>query len=64
MSKNRKETDIRNNATSKPDAGTLHSTDPQEQMEGPVSSSMKEMGEAFDTNESKEEADEKKERNL
>jgi hypothetical protein len=64
MSQERKDTDVRNNDTSKPDKGTLHTTDPQEHMEGPVSSSMKEMGKAFDTEESKKEADEKREEKI
>lgn len=44
-------------ATPKPDAETLHTTDPQENMEGPVSSTMHKTGKAFDTDKSKEEAD-------
>ena len=50
----------------KPDPETLHKTDPQENMEGPVSSVMqniKEVSEKDDT-ESKEEADRKKDRNM
>ena len=49
----------------KTDPETLHTTDPQENMEGPVSSiiqNIKEGGEAND-NESKEEADRKKDKN-
>jgi len=52
-------------STLKPDPETLHTTDPQEHMEGPVSSfiqKIKEAGEAND-DESKEEADKKKEEN-
>lgn len=64
MKEERKETDVRNNDTSKPDEGTLHTTDPQKNMEGPVSSSMKEMGKAFDTDQSKKEADEERDRKL
>lgn len=48
----------------KPEPETLHTTDPQEHMEGPISSLMKKTGDAFDTNESKEEADEKKEKDM
>lgn len=44
-----------------PDQETLHTTDPQENMEGPVSSSMKQTGEAFDTDEDKEDANERRE---
>lgn len=59
--RNKKEDD----SLSKPDQKTLHTTDPQENMEGPVSSMMqgiKEEAEENDT-ESKEEADERKDRN-
>ena len=52
------------NTTSKPDAGTLHSTDPQENMEGPVSSTMRQTGEQFDTDESKQEADRERNRKM
>jgi len=48
----------------KPDRETLGKTDPQKHMEGPVSSSMKKTGHVFDTDETKEEADSKKDRNL
>lgn len=48
----------------KPDPETLHTTDPQEHMEGPISSLMHKTGKGFDTDESKEEADEKKEKNM
>lgn len=60
----RKEQDSWKNESLKPDAGTTNTTDPQENMEGPVSSSMKEIGESFDTDETKEEADEEKERKM
>lgn len=43
--------------TPKPDPETLHTTDPQENMDGPVSSTLKSTGGAFDTDETKEEAD-------
>jgi hypothetical protein len=52
------------NATPKPDAETLHTPDPQEQMEGPVSSTMHKTGEAFDTDKSKEEADREHDANM
>lgn len=64
MKDEKMEHDQRNNETSKPDAGTTHTTDPQKNMEGPVSSSMKGMGDAFDTNENKEEADEDRDRHM
>ena len=52
------------NTTPKPDAETLHTPDPQEQMEGPVSSTMHKTGEAFDTDKSKEEADREHDANM
>jgi hypothetical protein len=51
-------------ASSKPDPGTLHNTDPQKNMEGPVSSLMHDTGEQFDSEETPREADEKKEKNM
>jgi hypothetical protein len=48
----------------KPEPETLGKTDPQENMEGPVSSLIKSHGEAFKTDETKEEADEEKEREM
>lgn len=50
--------------TSQPDPGTLHTTDPQKNMEGPVSSSLQEAGKGFDTSETQQEADEERDRNL
>jgi hypothetical protein len=55
-----------NPTTSKPDPETLHTTDPQEHMKGPVSSVMQNIKEDAEKKapETKEEADEKKERNI
>ena len=53
-----------NNEISKPDPETLHTTDPQKNMEGPVSSLMHGTGEAFKTDTTKEEADEKRDKAL
>jgi hypothetical protein len=49
----------------KPDPETLHTTDPQEHMEGPVSSVMQNIAEKAEENdeETKEEADRKKDKN-
>ena len=47
----------------KPESETLHTTDPQEHMEGPVSSLMHKTGEQFDSEESKKEADQRKDEN-
>ena len=51
---------------SKPDEETLHTTDPQEHMKGPVSSSVQNIKEEAEEGdkESKEEADQKKEENI
>lgn len=59
--KNKKE---KKNDLSKPDEKTLHTTDPQEKMEGPISSVMQNIKEEAEENdeESKEEADEKKDK--
>jgi hypothetical protein len=49
----------------KPDPETLHTTDPQEKMKGPVSSFMQGIKETSEknNNETKEEADKKKDEN-
>ena len=45
----------------KPDPETLHTTDPQEHMSGPISSLVRELGEGFDDEEAaKKVEDEKK----
>lgn len=46
----------------KSDPGTLNTTDPQEHMEGPLSSLMRKVGDSFESEETKEEV-EKKEKN-
>jgi hypothetical protein len=51
-------------ASPKPDAGTTHTTDPQKNMEGPVSSLMHQTGDSFETDETKGEAEEKKDRKM
>ena len=52
------------NKSLKPDPETLHKSDPQDNMEGPVSSVMHKTGEAFESDESKKEADEKRDSNM
>ena len=47
-----------------PDEETLNTPDPQEKMEGPISSTMHKIGEGFDTNESKEDAEKKRDENM
>ncbi|MEO7446512.1 MAG: hypothetical protein ABIT96_11480 [Ferruginibacter sp.] len=51
-------------AAVKPDPETLNTTDPQKNMEGPISSLMHKTGESFKTDQTKEEADEEKEEDM
>ena len=46
------------------DKETLHTTDPQEHMKGPVSSPTHNTGKAFETNETKDEAERVRDRNV
>ena len=68
MAKTESDKDLRKNnnedAPLRPDPETLHKTDPQENMKGPVSSLMHNTGEDFDTSETREEANEEKEKNM
>jgi hypothetical protein len=64
MDRNKEADSKKENQPLKPDRETLHSTDPQENMQGPVSSPIKETGEAFDSEESKEHADERKDERM
>lgn len=56
-----KEKEDNKDAAVKPDAETLNTTDPQEHMEGPISSLIHKTGEAFESEEAEKEAKEKKE---
>lgn len=47
-----------------PDEETLHSTDPQDNMQGPVSSPTKNTGEVFDSDENKKNADKKRDKRM
>ena len=47
----------------KPDPETLHTTDPQEKMEGPVSSIVQNIKEGAEDDESREAADKRKDKN-
>lgn len=62
---NKKEQDEQNkDAAVKPEPETLHTTDPQDEMEGPVSSIVQGLKDTFDgDDESKEEADRKRDEN-
>jgi hypothetical protein len=62
MSEEKKDQEKKNDSTIKPEPETLHTPDPQEKMEGPVSSLMQSAKEAFENNETKEDADDKKEK--
>ena len=52
------------NSSTHPDRETLHTTDPQEHMKGPVSSPTKNTGHAFETDETREEAEKVRDRNV
>jgi len=64
--KNKKEEKDKNKPVSKPDPEALHTTDPQENMKGPVSSFMQNIKEEANKNDkvSKEEADKKRDEHL
>jgi len=51
-------------ASLKTNPETLHKTDPQENMEGPISSLMHKSGKGFETKETREEAESKRDKNL
>ncbi len=55
QSEKNKQKENNKDAAIKPDPETLNTTDPQEHMEGPLSSLMKETGESFESEESDEE---------
>jgi hypothetical protein len=62
--RNGRENETANDKALKPDEGTAHNTDPQKNMEGPVSSLMHNTGESFDTEESETEANREKDENM
>ena len=57
-----KEKEHNKDAAVKPDPETLNTTDPQEHMEGPISSLMHKTGEEFESEKAEREAKEKKEK--
>lgn len=61
---NRDNNNKENSNKPQPDPETLNTTDPQEHMKGPVSSTMRGTGHAFETDESKDEADKKKDEKM
>lgn len=62
--KNLRNDEIDQDSPLAPDPETLNTTDPQEHMEGPVSSSMKGISKTFETGESKKEAEERRDHNM
>ena len=66
LKKNKKDEKDKSKPVSKPDPETLHTTDPQEHMKGPVSSFMQNIKEEANKNDevSKEEADRKRDEHL
>ena len=66
MSKNDKNKKDKSQPVSKPDPETLNTTDPQDHMKGPVSSTMQNIKEEANKNDevSKEEADRKRKENM
>ncbi len=65
MSDKNKQNKGKDESPLKPDPETLHTTDPQEHMKGPVSSVVQNIAEEAEKNDevTKEEADRKKEKN-
>jgi hypothetical protein len=64
--KNKKDEKDKTQPVTKPDPETLHTTDPQENMKGPVSSFMQNIKEEANKNDkvSKEEADKKRDEHM
>lgn len=61
---NKKPVDDQSDTSVQPDPETLHTTDPQEHMEGPISSLVQKTKEAVKTSETKEEADRKRDEHM
>ena len=57
----KKEEENNKDTAVKPDPETLNTTDPQEHMEGPISSLMHKTGDGFQSDEAEKDAKEKKE---
>jgi hypothetical protein len=60
IDKKKKEEEKHDNPVSQPDPETLHKTDPQENMEGPVSSLLNNAKDKLEENEEKDKIDEEK----
>jgi hypothetical protein len=59
IDKKKQEEEKHDNPTSQPDPETLHKTDPQENMKGPVSSLMNKVADKAEENAAKDKVDEK-----
>lgn len=57
---NKSKNDGNEDAAVKPDPETLHKTDPQDNMKGPISSLMQGTKDVFESDQTKEEADKEK----
>jgi hypothetical protein len=53
-----------NTKGTKPDPETLHNTDPQKDMKGPVSSLMHNTGKGFESSETKKDADRRRDEHM
>ena len=60
----KKQDEQNKDAVVKPDPATLHTTDPQKKMEGPVSSLVQDVKKKMNHSESKEEADKEKDEKM
>ena len=54
----------RKNNPVQPDPETLHTPDPEKKMKGPVSTSLRKVGKAFESGESRKDADEKRDNHM
>jgi hypothetical protein len=57
---NKRKDEDKKNSSLEPDPETLHTTDPQEHMKGPVSSAMQDIKEEAEKNDDKDEQDREK----
>ena len=64
QTENKKHKEQTNETVLQPDPETLHTTDPQDNMEGPISSLMHETGEKFEGDKTPEQAKKEKEEKM
>ncbi len=62
--KKNNEKENKSNAAVQPEPETLHTTDPQEEMKGPLSSLIRKTGEGFDTDKTQKQAEKEKEEKM